>query len=86
MCDRVVSEDPFKIVYCPDKHITQQMCDEAADDSQAALKLVPNWFVRSKVNEIKNFLLLCIQMKIYSILMKILVMLYLTVMKRIFLI
>ena len=22
MCDRVVSEDPFFIVYCPDKYIT----------------------------------------------------------------
>ena len=23
MCDRVVSEDPFLIAYCPDKYITQ---------------------------------------------------------------
>ena len=41
MCDRVVSEDPYLIVYCPDKHITQRMCDEAVDDSLAALKLIP---------------------------------------------
>ena len=49
MCDRVVSEDPFSIVYCPDKHKTQGMCDEAADDSLAALKLIRNWLVTSKM-------------------------------------
>ena len=38
MCDRVVSEDPFLIVYCPDKYITQKMCNKAVDDSLAALK------------------------------------------------
>ena len=27
--DRVVSEDPLLIVYCPDKHKTQRMRDEA---------------------------------------------------------
>ena len=48
------------------------MCDKAIDDSLAALKLIPNWFVTSKMMKI----LLCMQMKIYSILMKILVMLY----------
>ena len=25
--DKVVSEDPFLIVYCPDKCKTQRMCD-----------------------------------------------------------
>ena len=29
MCYRIVSEDPFLIVYCPDKHKTQRMCGEA---------------------------------------------------------
>ena len=29
------------------------MCDEAVDDSQSALKLIPNWFVTSKM--IKKF-------------------------------
>ena len=24
-CDRVVSEDPFLIAYCPDKYITQNV-------------------------------------------------------------
>ena len=40
MCDSVVSEDPSLVVYCPDKHITQRMCNEAVDDSLAALKLI----------------------------------------------
>ena len=54
MCDRVDdAEDPFSIVYCPDKYKTQRMCDEAADDSLSALKLIPDWFVTGKM--IKNF-------------------------------
>ena len=52
MCDRAVSEDPFLIVYCPDKHITQKMCDEAVDNCLAVLKLVPDWFVTSKMIKI----------------------------------
>ena len=35
MRDRVVSEDPFLIVYCLDKYKNQRMCD-----SLAALKLI----------------------------------------------
>ena len=54
------------------------MCDEAVDDSLATVKLVPDWFVTIKM--IKK--LLYMQMKIYSILMLILVMLYLIVMER----
>ena len=49
MCDKVVSEDDFLIVYCPDKYITQKICDEAVDDSLAALKLIPDWFVTRKM-------------------------------------
>ena len=37
------------IIYCPDKYTTQIMCDEAIDDSLAALKLIPDWFVTSKI-------------------------------------
>ena len=40
MWERVVFEDPFFIVYGPDKYKTQRMCDEAVDDSLAALKLI----------------------------------------------
>ena len=47
MCDRVFSEDPFVIVYCPNKYITPKMCDEATDDSLATLKLIPDWFLTS---------------------------------------
>ena len=52
MCDIVVSEDLFLIVYCPDKYMTQEMYDEAVDDSLAALKSICNWFATSKI--IKN--------------------------------
>ena len=53
MRDSSVSEDPFLIVYCPDKYKTQRMCDKAVDDSLAALKLISYWFVTSKM--IKKF-------------------------------
>ena len=49
MCQRVVSEDLSVIVYCPDKYVTQRMCDEAADDFLAALRLIPDWSVTSKL-------------------------------------
>ena len=47
--DIVVSLYSFFIVYCPDKYKTQRMCDEVVDDSLAALKLIPNGFVTSKM-------------------------------------
>ena len=40
MCDRIVSENPFMIVYCPDRYQTQRLCDEAVHGCQAVLKLV----------------------------------------------
>ena len=46
MCDRVVSKDSVLIVYWPAKYI---MCNAAVDDSLAALKLVPDWSVISKM-------------------------------------
>ena len=49
MSGKVVSEDPFLIVYCPDKYKTQRMCDEAVDDSLATFRLIPDWFVTSKI-------------------------------------
>ena len=54
------------------------MCN-TDDDFLPTLNFVLVWFVTSKM--IKSVLLLCVKMKIYSILMKILVMLYLIVMK-----
>ena len=83
MCDRIFYEDPFLIVYCPDKYKTQRKCDEVIDDSLASLKLIPDWFVTSK--RLKNFILLYTQMKVYSALMKILVVLHFLVMKWVFL-
>ena len=52
MYERCVSEDHFLIVYCPDKYETQGMCDEVVDDSLTAWKLVPDWFVTSKMIKI----------------------------------
>ena len=39
MCDSVVFEYPFMIIYCPDKYITQIMRDEAVDDSLAVFSI-----------------------------------------------
>ena len=38
MWDRVVPEDPFSIVYCPGKYITQRMCDEAVELSSCGIE------------------------------------------------
>ena len=40
MCDWVVSEDPFLIIYCPNKYKTEGTCHEAADDCLVALKFI----------------------------------------------
>ena len=42
MCDRVVSEDLFLIVYCLDKNKTQIVFDEAIDDCLATFKYIPD--------------------------------------------
>ena len=52
MCNSIITEDPFSIRNGPDKYKTQHMYDKAVDNCLAALK----W--------LKNFLLLCMQMKI----------------------
>ena len=31
MCDRVVSDNTFEIVYCPDKYKTQKLCGDNPD-------------------------------------------------------
>ena len=48
MCNRMIS-DSFSLRYLPDQYKTEKMCDKAADDCLAALKFVPNWFVRNKI-------------------------------------
>ena len=35
--------------YCPDKYITQNMCDEAVHDFLPTSNFVPDWFVTSKI-------------------------------------
>ena len=40
---------PLLIVHYPDKYITQCMGDEAVDGPLATLKLIPDWFVTSKM-------------------------------------
>ena len=49
VCDIVVSLYPFWSIYCPDKNETQGSFDEAANDILAATKLIPDWFVTSKM-------------------------------------
>ena len=52
----VIYEDSLSIFYCPDKCKTQRMCDEAVANCLAALKLIPDWFVASKMFEkLDNF-------------------------------
>ena len=51
MCDRVISEDPFLIVYCLDKYKTRKICNKAVDDCLAALKFILDWFVTNKMLE-----------------------------------
>ena len=51
MCVRINSEDPFSKRYVPDQYKTQQICDEAVDYCLAALRFVPELFVKSKMLE-----------------------------------
>ena len=53
MCDKIISENPFMLKYCPDKYMTQKMCYEAVDDFLPKLNFVPDWFVTGKI--IKKF-------------------------------
>ena len=61
------------MVYFPDKYINQRICDEAVDDSLAALKLIPDWLVTSKL--IKKLYTALYTYKNILFLMKIVVML-----------
>ena len=40
----------FLLVYCSDKHETQRRCDKSVDNSLAALRLIPDWFVKSRMS------------------------------------
>ena len=41
MCDKVFSEDSFKLKNCLDRYKTQEMCDDAVDNFLPTLKFVP---------------------------------------------
>ena len=71
MRDRIISEDPFSIFYCPDKYNTQRMCGEAVDKCLAALKFIPDWFGTN--NMLEKLLLLYTLMKLCFFIMKILI-------------
>ena len=43
-CTNLEFEDPFILIYCPNRCKTQKKCDEAADDCLAALKFIDDWF------------------------------------------
>ena len=40
----LISEEPFLIVYYADRYKTQRICNEAVDNSLAALKFIPDRF------------------------------------------
>ena len=70
--------------YSPNKHITQKMCDDAVDDFVRTLNFVSDWFVTSKMIKILFTALYVDENILYFD--KILVMLYLIIMKWVFLI
>ena len=78
-------ENPFMLKYCPDKYITQKMCDEAVDDFLPTSNFVADWYVTSKIIK-KLFTALFADENLLSILMKILIMLHLIALKWVFLI
>ena len=49
MSDRVVSKNPFMLVYCHSK--PKKICNEAVDDCVEALKFISDWFVTMKMLE-----------------------------------
>ena len=49
MCDRVITDDPFMLVYCLNKYETQRTCDKAVDDCLAEWKFIPDEFVTCKL-------------------------------------
>ena len=49
ICDKIVSEYPFKLKYCHYRYKTQKVCEKAPDYFLLALKFLPDWFVTSKI-------------------------------------
>ena len=57
--DSILDKYISLINICPYKYVTQEICDEAVNDSLATLKLIPDWFVKSKT-------FYCLQIKILN--------------------
>ena len=49
MCNSILCEDHFSIIYVPDQYKIKKISDKAVDDLLVALKFVPDWFVTSKM-------------------------------------
>ena len=58
MCNKIIPKNPFVLKNCPDKYITQNMCDAAVDNFLPTLNFVCDWFVTSKMMK-KLFTALC---------------------------
>ena len=51
MCDRIVSEDPFILIFRSDRYKTPKFCDKAFDGCLAAIKFFYYFMVTSKMLE-----------------------------------
>ena len=49
MCNNIICEDTFSIIYVPDQYKIKKISDKAVDDLLVALKFVPDWFFTSKM-------------------------------------
>ena len=49
MCNSILCEDHFSIIYVPDQYKIKKISNKAVDDLLVALEFVPNWFVTSKM-------------------------------------
>ena len=84
MCDKAVYDNPNALKFVPDRYKTPEMYGKAVYDFLPTFHFFPDCFVTSKMIK-KLFTFFCMQIQIYSISMKILVMLHLIKMKWIFL-
>ena len=64
MCIIAVNTCSFVFDSVSDRYKTKEMCDKAVDDCLTALKFVMIGLLQ--VKQLKSFLLICTQMKIYS--------------------
>ena len=50
MCDNAVSEDHFKLKYCPDRYKSQKICDKDADGFSASITICPRLNCYKKID------------------------------------